>query len=510
MFLLVLIGCTGAYDRFNKEGVDDEEGKRDAYFLRQHFVTMENWIIPIPAHANQMTEQLLGGSYGGYFGDTGPAFTNKNFATYAPESGWVAATFNNTMSNPITSYTTVQQMTDDPIFLSVSKILKVMALAKLTDIYGPIPYSGLEVQGQINVAYDAQDKVYELMIADINDAIDVLSLTPTANFSPLADRFYQGNVSKWIKLANSMKLRLAIRMANVNQTLAKLSAEQVASHSIGAFTTNDDNAILNISGLLNPYKVGMLDWNGGDSRIGADITSYMNGYNDPRMTSYFDATTISGYEDQYIGIRNGIVIPSPQTVGQSYSNINVKIRQGTSIPVMVAAEVAFLKAEGALRGWNMGGTAKSFYEQGVQLSFDQWGAGSASGYLTDNSNKPQLYVDPYGKFSFTGTPSSITIAWDNADASISGTNIERIITQKWIAIFPDGVEAWSEFRRTGYPKLMPVILNRSSVVSTERMARRLAYPQSEYTGNRENVLKAVQLLGGPDNMATDLWWAKKN
>ena len=105
--------------------------------------------------------------------------------------------------------------------------------------------------------------------------------------------------------------------------------------------------------------------------------------------------------------------------------------------------------------------------------------------------------------------SSIKIAWDSS-ASYE-TNLERIITQKWIAIYPDGVEAWSEFRRTGYPKLMPVQVNNSSVVSTTRMVRRLRYPNSEYTGNLTNVQYAVSnYLGGVDNMATDLWWAKKN
>lgn len=158
----------------------------------------------------------------------------------------------------------------------------------------------------------------------------------------------------------------------------------------------------------------------------------------------------------------------------------------------------------------MGGTAKDFYEEGITLSFDQNGVSGATAYIADNTSTPLRFTDPlFSSFSYFGTMSSIKIAWDSS-ASYE-TNLERIITQKWIAIYPDGIEAWSEFRRTGYPKLMPVLVNNSSVVSTTRMARRLRYPNSEYTGNLTNVQYAVSnYLGGVDNMATDLWWAKKN
>ena len=174
---------------------------------------------------------------------------------------------------------------------------------------------------------------------------------------------------------------------------------------------------------------------------------------------------------------------------------------------MNAAEVAFLRAEGALRGWSMGGTAKEFYEQGVRLSFAQWEVQGADAYLADETSTPALYTDPAGLNSYTGATSSITIAWD--DEATEETNLERIITQKWLANFPLGQEAWSEYRRTGYPKLMPIVVNNSGgIVSTERGARRLPYPQEERTNNLANYTSAVGLLGGPDNMATDVWWAK--
>lgn len=513
IILLALTGlfftqCTDSFYGYNKAGVDDEEGGRDLYFLRQHMTRMQNWIIPSTDHANQFTEQLLGGPFGGYFADINPGFNNRNFSTYGPENAWVAATFNDAYKEVSNSYNTIQTMTEDQTLLSVAKILRVMALGRVTDIYGPIPFSKLGVAGALNAAYDSQEQVYENMIKELNEAIEVLSVS--SSFSPKADRFYGGDPVKWTKLANSIKLRLAIRMADVKPDLAKSTAEAVMTDAIGPITSNADNTILLlISGQSNPYQTGLFGWgNGGDTRISADITSYMNGYNDPRRALYFDE---SDFDKEYVGFRSGVIIPSPQSIGQRYTNMSLAMRSESSMRIMNAAEVAFLRAEGALRKWNMGGTAKELYEQGITLSFQQWGAIGAPTYIEDNTSVPARYVDPLDKFSYTGVGSTVKIAWDANDTSINGTNFERIITQKWIALYPNGIEAWTEFRRTGYPKLMPVVTNNSSVVSTARMARRLPYPQSEYTGNLTNVQEAVsKYLGGPDNMATDLWWAKKN
>jgi len=511
IIILALVGlcfmqCTDAYDSYNKTGVSDEEMERDAYNMRTHLVNMQEWVIPQAAHAHQFTDQLLGGPYGGYFTDVSPGFNNRNFTTYAPENAWSAPTFENTMTNSITSFYELVDMTDDPIFLSVAKVLKVMAMARVTDIYGPIPYTQFGSVGSLNVAYDSQQVVYEAMVAELNEAIGTMTEYQTSDFSSLADHYYGGRTLQWIKLANSVKLRLAIRMADVHTAFAKTAAEEAVLHPIGPMTSNADNAVLTlVSGQSNPYQVGLYEWNGGDSRISADITSYMNGYNDPRMSAYFDESAFGGY----IGFRNGAPIPSPQATGQQYSNMSLAMRTVSDMRIMCAAEVAFLKAEGALRGWNMGGNAKDFYEEGIALSFEQNGVGGAGAYMNNATDIPARYIDPLGSFSFSGAPSTITIAWDNAAAF--ETNLERIITQKWIAIYPDGIEAWSEFRRTGYPKLMPVLVNNSSVVSTERMARRLRYPTSEYEGNLSNLQQAISnYLGGPDNMATDVWWAKKN
>ena len=240
----------------------------------------------------------------------------------------------------------------------------------------------------------------------------------------------------------------------------------------------------------------------------------MNGYNDPRREKMFTTVkvkeTVGGKPtdvDGYAGVRIGIDVPNKDNVKDRYS----KPITSTTSPYMWinAAEITFLRAEGALRGWGMGGEAKALYEQAINLSFEQYGVSGADTYIADATSQPQAYTDPTDSYS-AGQTSSITIAWQDGNSN-DEANLERIITQKWIAMFPCTVEAWSEYRRTGYPKLLPVVVNNSGGVidDSKEKIRRLWYPPTEYSENKANILEAINMLGGADNGATRLWWDKK-
>jgi hypothetical protein len=177
---------------------------------------------------------------------------------------------------------------------------------------------------------------------------------------------------------------------------------------------------------------------------------------------------------------------------------------------MNAAEVAFLKAEAAaVFGFEMGGTAESFYNEGIRLSFEQWGvSGDYAAYVADDTRKPETYTDPANLNTYNTMLSNLSIKWD---ASATPAQMqERIMIQKWIANYHIGNEAWADYRRTGFPKLMPATDagNMSNgTVDSEKGARRMPYPQIEYTNNNENVQKAVaEYLGGADKMGTRIWW----
>ena len=148
---------------------------------------------------------------------------------------------------------------------------------------------------------------------------------------------------------------------------------------------------------------------------------------------------------------------------------------------------------------------KANYEAGVTASFTQHGVSGVANYLADNTSTPADFVDALNAANNIAYASDVKIAYN-----ATGTNeekLEQIITQKWIAMFPDGQEAWSEFRRTGYPRIFPVVVNNSGgTIDTNIQIRRVNFVQSEINTNGENVQAAIRLLGGPDNGGTRLWW----
>ena len=156
----------------------------------------------------------------------------------------------------------------------------------------------------------------------------------------------------------------------------------------------------------------------------------------------------------------------------------------------------------------MGGTAKELYEAGVTVSMEERGV--AIGDYLSSEAVPADYEDPYSSSKNATAVSSVCPKYD--ESASTATNLERILVQKWIASFPNGWERWGDFRRTGYPKMFPVVNNQNTDgVTADRGMRRIPYSEKEYNTNQTNVADAVaNLLGGPDTGATDLWWAKKN
>ena len=204
--------------------------------------------------------------------------------------------------------------------------------------------------------------------------------------------------------------------------------------------------------------------------------------------------------------------------GQSSAEVT---KDGFSIPaytatsklmVFCAAETAFLRAEGKLRGWNVGSkTAKAYYEDGINLSMEQYQV-SATEYLKIDEAPVVSHESDAVQNATATITNTVSVMWDDSEAdNVNGKNFQRVITQKWIANYPLGLEAWAEYRRTGYPELYPCIDNLSDCgVSSQRGMRRLSFPYTEAQNNKANYDLGVAELGGADNEATDLKWAKKN
>jgi hypothetical protein len=496
--------CTGNFDEINRKPyeVTGEEMERDGYNIGASLIGLQNIVIPSQENLHQFVEGLACGEFAGYVAAINP-WGEGCFATYNPPANWNRAPFNDLLTGVYPHYNQLHAITDDPVALALAKLYRVATMHRLTDMYGPIPYSKVGAGDALTSEYDSQESVYQNMMTDLNGVIDVLTQNryADAGYYGKFDNVYNGSIENWARFANSLKLRMAIRMVYASPTQAKQAAEEAVAHTIGVIVSNASNAFLKV--VKNPWDLQVNQWN--DARAGADILTFMNGYDDPRRAVCF---TVSGFGG-YVGMRGGM-IASGKAQLEPCSKPNVS---GPSEPMlwMNAAEVAFLRAEGALRGWNMGGSAEGFYNEGITLSFQQHGvANAAAAYIANNTATPAAYTYPLGGTSYNFSPgTSITIKWDDADSD--ERKLERIITQKWIAIFPLGNEGWAEFRRTGYPKLAPVVTNNSGgAVPAGQFIKRLAFPDTEYQRNADNVRAAVGMLGGADSQGTKLWWDKKN
>lgn len=471
------------------------------------FATMITTGINVQQNDNQMIDQMVAGPFSGYL-TMANSWGGSNFNTFNQTESWNQIPFNTPFEKFYSNYFKLETATGGKgHYWAMAKLLRVNTMLRVTDCYGPIPYSQV-ANGKTAVAYDSQEDVYKHMFEDLDYAIQMLGefVDEVGGLKPLEgyDPVYNGDYNKWMRFANSLKLRLAVRISNVSPELARTKAEEAVKSTRGLIDTNDNNAYVGVGAEPNPLWLVASSW--GEIRINATIASYMKGYSDPRSAVYFTTSKLGG-DSPYMGMRSGLEGVKPATYS-GYSMPNYE--QKDDMLMFCAAETAFLRAEGALRGWDMGGSARDFYEQGVKLSFDQRKVSGADEYLANAVAVPEPFVDPVNPAKCNYTPKTkITIAWN--EGASTEEKLERIITQKWIANFPLGFEGWADYRRTGYPEVFPSVSNLSNgVIDTNRQLRRLPFPLSEKQGNSANVSAAVSMLGGPDTGATDLWWAKKN
>jgi len=392
---------------------------------------------------------------------------------------------------------------------ALASIWWVYAFHRITDYFGPVPYFQA-VEPIESIPYDPQDAIYDDFFKRLDTAVaNLKALGNNTSVFKGYDLMYDGDVLNWIKFANTLRLRLALRISAVDPARAKQEAE--AAVASGVFESNGDNANLakSLKGNDSNGLSQVAAWN--EFAMSSTIASYLKGYQDPRMEQYFQPDVTNG---KFNSLRNGLPpssLNNPRNtsaqnanVGPSWVTWNADAKSWIpnlerEQPVMNAAEAFFLRAEGALNGWNMGGDAQEFYEQGIRVSLQQWGAGDQeiTAYLLSNA-VPVAPGDANNSPAVANTP----IKWSGQEDEERA----QIGTQKWLAVFPDGMEAWAEFRRTGYPTLYPLIQSDNTDLPVGTFIKRMPYPLTEETSNAVELEKGRALLGGPDNAATRLWW----
>ncbi len=387
---------------------------------------------------------------------------------------------------------------------AIAKVWKTYMFHQQSDLYGPIPYfqAGL---GELSIPYDSQESIYLDLFNTLDSAITTLKASDQTE-TPFGtdDLIFHGNIPKWIKFANSLRLRLAMRVSSVDAALAQ--AEALKSVADGVMTTNDDNAFVDVGPNSINGLAAEAPWE--NMRMTSSMISYLKGYSDPRMSEFYSPADDDG---QFHGERNGMnttqVAAAVTKNGTNLSNINSTrwtdaTQASTPLNVMYAAESYFLLAEAALNGWSVGSTAQELYEQGITVSMQQWGITDA----TAIQNYIASTTTPVPPNDYLNSPAVANIPVKfSADAGIQR---QQILTQKWLALFPDGIEAWAEKRRTGYPVLYPVVTSDNPDVPSSDIIRRFTFQSDEYNTNAKAVEAAISLLGGPDKASTHVWWNK--
>lgn len=506
---LVVTSCSDLEDyNVNDRNISEEQLEVDFQHVGSKYKPMFESIYQYtPAWSYQLQQNLNADVYSGYMTNPRPFVAGANNTTYNLVSGWNNFIWSVPYSNVIDNAKAIEELTKDeiPALNGVALILKVAGMHRVTDVFGPIVYTNFGDLENAGV-YDSQEEVYNAFFTDLDTAVASLEANIDGEQFQAFDLSYGGNYASWIKLANSLRLRLAIRLSVVAPTTAQTEGEKALSNSYGLMVSNDDGFYVN-SALDHPLSVIDNSW--GDIRMNASMESILTGYGDARIGSLFNESP--DYPGEYKGIRNGLPLQAgyadeleQKAAYIGLSNMNDAVKT-SKVQLMTTAEVYFLKAEAGLRGWANAGDTQANYETGISMSFSQHGASGSAAYIADAVSTPADYVDPVNAANNIAAMSTITVAWNRADSN--EMKLEKIITQKWIAMFPEGQEAWSEYRRTGYPKIFPVVSNQSAgTIDTDVQIRRIPFVDSELSTNPDGVSGAVTLLGGPDNGGTRLWW----
>lgn len=380
----------------------------------------------------------------------------------------------------------IEKTQDQPGLAGPAHVIRQWTFGQMTDTWGDIPYSEAN-QGASNItpAYDPQEDIYAGILATLNQANDMMA-TATEDYGS-ADPIYGGDLEQWQKFANSLRLRYAMRMSNVDQGTAEAEIQAALSEAAGVFESNDDNAVLQWPGdgtNDNPFYTNFRTRD--DHRISATMVDTLKHLYisiagadtvfDPRLAVY--ARPTADNPDIYVGVPNALENPTLLGLTKT-SKIGTAFSQDDSPSVLMHyAEVLFILAEAANRGLTLPGetrTAQQLYEAGIRASMEMYGI---DGAVTD------AYI------------ASPRVAYQGGAAGLT-----QIYLQKWIALYGQGIEAWAEWRRTGVPALE---IGPAAII--DEVARRLTYPGTEQSFNSTNLNAAVGALDGGDDLTSRVWW----
>lgn len=357
--------------------------------------------------------------------------------------------------------------------LAIARMLKAYMFWVTTDRWGDIPYFDALKQNT-QVKYDAQQLIYADLFKELKEA--------SAQFDSgkvfSGDIIYAGSGAKWKKFANSMRMLMALRLTKVDPATAKTEFTAAYADAGGYIATNTDNALVaytTANQFRNPDNA-LVDGRD-DYGVSDVLVNKLKDLNDPRLPIYA-APTVTG---TYVGLPYGL----NRNLLLQFTGANEFSRPGTKVVdkaepgyIITAAQMLLAKSEAAVRGW-ITDDATVAYNAAIQASWQQYGVFDAA--------------------KFTAYTTSAKVAPTTADF------LAKIGDQRWISLYPNGTEAWTEWRRTGYPDLKPTPY---AVNESKQIPRRYGYPNTEPTLNTAAYADAVTKLSNGDKTSSRVWWDK--
>ena len=429
------------------------------------------------------------------------------------------------------------------------------------DLFGPMPYEEFKaLRDKSPFKYNDVRTIYYGVKKNLDDAVACLKYykdnRSEAYKQELANVMYSyltivndpysktwEDMEPWIRFANSLKLRMAIHMSGIEPETAKTWAEEAVRDGVITDVDNEVAIYPAFSGKDHPL-VEITGWS--DAVMGASFLNLLENLDHPYMKYLFTKNSVglakspqavegsscpatTPANSVYVGMRDGVAPGEGQAAANNpycgYSMLDKAYLAQTQAPLflMKCSEVYFLLAEGALRGWNMGGTPKQFYEQGIRYASLE--SRSFTGnkynqlvdeYLNVEAPKNITYIDPQGLTPDMKPVTTIGVKWNESDSK--ETKLEKIITQKYIASFPYSYESWVDLRRVGYPKLFPILgvadsdgtigAGKPNVQTKENIMRRIPWASDDPQTKEDIANTGLPALGegATDTQGQHLWW----
>lgn len=352
--------------------------------------------------------------------------------------------------------------------MGISLVLQANAFQILTDLYGPVPYAEACNPTILKPAYDSQEAVYD-GILDLLTQADAKLATGSGSVPASSDLVYGGNTSKWRKLANSLKLKALMRISGARSVGSEVQALVAAGNLM---TSNADSAQLTYLAAqpdANPIYETVVFGARFEYKVSSVMINMLSATADPRLAAYAKKNTAAtpAYVGNIPGQENSSSYGAFSSLGTLY--------QSATLPgvILSNAQVQLLLAEAAVNSY-ISGDATTYLRNGIQASFD---------------------------FNGISSPAYISQIESTFPTSSVAAKKEVIGKQTWLALFGQGFEAWTEWRRTGFPALSPVVNAAETAVPT-----RLYYPSTEIALNRASYTAATATITGGDTLTAPLWW----